>query len=192
MTESGSYQQSEMHAGACHALAEKCVLAAVVMALVYFSLTASTFSQAFESPEALVHARAQLMGGDCGLNCSRKIAGMYSRNFLKRNKDSLVESLGSSPNRAADVHILFGKDIAQSELKQMSPIDVFANQLQYRSQSTPREYRFPETGILGKKTITLTQVQITVRKHGLPPAPRREEEEIINLVKEGGAWRISY
>jgi len=67
------------------------------MVLVFFSLITSVFSQALDSPEALVLARAQLMSADCNMDCSRKVAGMYSQ-----------KSLGSSPNSAADVHILFG------------------------------------------------------------------------------------
>lgn len=173
-----------------YALISKCILRAAGTAIVGIVIAAPAFSQAPDPLEALLSDRARLMKSDCDLDCSRKVAAMYSEEFLKRNKESLIVTLSTSTNRASDAHILFGKVIEQSVLEQMSPIDVFAHQLAHMTQSIPPEYRYAKTEILSKKTISANEVLIIVRNHGLPGAPDREDEESIHLIKEGGKWKF--
>lgn len=184
--------QSIEDSGSSHALKRKCLLPAIAIVLMVFFFTTSVLSQQFDSPEALVHTRANFQKGDCDLACSIKLADMYSQRFLRLNKESMVATLRSSPDRANDVRILFGSDIAQGKLEKMSPKEVFAHQLLHAGRSIPSEYRYSETEIISKKTISPNEIHIIVRNHGLKAAPNREEEEIIHFIKENGKWKINY
>lgn len=168
----------------------KALAIVVIVSFVAFSTT--VFSQGFSTPEALLDAWAGLMKNDCDRECSKKVASMYSRQFLQLNKDSLVNTLRFSSDRTNDVLFLFGKDIGQKELLQMSPTDVFAYQLVHKGQSIPDEYRYTKTEILSKKYISPNEVRVVVRKSGLPAAPEMSEEEIIHLIKEAGEWKLRY
>jgi len=168
----------------------KALATLVIVSFVTFAT--AVFSQRFSTPEALIEAREHLLTGDCDLECSRKVASMYSQQFLRIAKDSLVKTLSTSSDRTNDARILFGKDIEQKELEQMSPTDVFAHQLLYKGQSIPDEYRYSKTEILSKKYVSPNEVKIVVRKSGLPVAPKMSEEEIIHLIKEDEKWKLRY
>ncbi len=165
---------------------------ATVVFVSFVTFATAVFPQGFSTPEALLDARAKLMSRDCDLECSRKVASMYSQQFLKLIKDSLVKTLSTSSDRTNDARILFGKDIDQKELVEMSPTEVFAHQLLHRNQSTPAEYSYSKTEVLRKKYTSPNEVKVVVRKSGLPGASSMSEEEIVHLIKEGGEWRIRY
>jgi hypothetical protein len=171
-------------------LRRKAFALVVNVSLLVFSTT--VFSQEFTTPEALLEAWTNLITRECDLECSKRVAGMYSQQILQLNKDALVRTLRYSTDRTNDALILFGKDIGQKELVQMSPTDVFAHQLLYRDQSIPDEYRYAQTEILRTKYLSPNEVKVVVRRSGLPAAPQMSEEEIIRLIKEGGEWKIGY
>ena len=167
---------------------------AVALGVVVFFLAFSTtvFAQEFDTPEALVDEWASLMTHDCDLECAKKVASMYSEQFLLRNKNALVNTLRNSADRTNDALILFGEDIKQKELVQMSPSDVFAHQLYYKDRSVPDAYRYSQTEIISKQYISPREVKVVVRRSGLPAAPQMSEDEIVHLIKEGGEWRLRY
>ena len=171
-------------------LRRKAIAIVVNVSFLFFATT--VFSQGFKTPEALLDAWTNLITHDCDLDCSKKIASMYSQQILQLNKDALVRTLRYSSDRSNDALILFGKDIGQKELVQMSPTDVFAHQLAHRDQSIPDEYRYSQTEILSKKYMSPNEVKVVVRRRGLPAAPEMSEEEIIHLIKEDGEWKLRY
>jgi hypothetical protein len=167
--------------------------ALATLAIVLFATFATAgFSQEFSTPEELLEARANSLTGNCDLECSRTAASMYSQKFLNLNKNSIVKTLSITSDRLNDARILFGTNIKQKELEKMSPHDVFAHQLFHNNQSIPDEYRYSKTEILSKKYISPNEVKIVVRNSGLPTAPKMSEEEIIQLIKEDGKWKLRY
>ena len=171
-------------------LNRKALAIVVHVSLLVFSTT--VFSQAFTTPEALLDAWTNLITRDCDLECSKRLASMYSQQILQLNKDALVRTLRYSPDRTSDALILFGKDIGQKELVQMSPTDVFAHQLLHRDQSIPDAYRYSQTEILSTKYTSPNEVRVVMRRSGLPAAPKMSEEEIVHLIKEDGEWKLRY
>ncbi|MDJ0721477.1 MAG: hypothetical protein QNJ04_07595 [Desulfobacterales bacterium] len=170
----------------------RCKALAIVVSVSLFVFPATVFSQEFTTPEALLDAWTKLITRDCDLECSRRLASMYSQQILQLNKDALVRTLRYSPDRTNDALILFGKDIGQKELVQMSPTDVFAHQLLYRDQSIDDAYRYAQAEVLSSKYISPNEVEVVLRRSGLPAAPKMTELETIRLVKEGGEWKIGY
>ena len=168
----------------------KALAIVVNVSLLVFSTT--VFSQEFSTPEALLDAWTNLITHDCDLECSKKVASMYGQQILQLNKDALVRTLRHSADRSNDALILFGKDIGQNELVQMSPTDVFAHQLFHNDQSIPDELRYSQTAILSIKYISPNEVTAVIRRSGLPAAPQMSEEEIIHLIKEDGEWKLRY
>ena len=175
-----------------HASSNRGARPAIVILLVLVSFTGAAFPQGFDTPEAVLYARDELSKGECGLDCSRKIAGMYGQRFLGLNKKSIVTTLRSSSDRANDARILIGKNISESELEKMSPGEVFALQLMNATSTVPAEYRFTRTEIIARKVVSPNEIYITVRNSGLKADPDLEEEEIIHLIKEHENWKINY
>ena len=160
--------------------------------MLFLTLSTTAYSQGFDTPEAVVEEWVTLMTHDCDLECSKKVASLYSEQFLLLNKNALVKTLRNSPDRTGDAIILFGEDIGQKDLVEMSPRDVFAHQLFYQGRSVPDAYRYSQTEIINIQYTSPKEVKVVLRRSGLPAAPQMSEEEVVHLIKEGGEWKLRY
>lgn len=177
-------------AGSAHAAGNRCAPFIVVMVVVFLLFPGMAFSRDTGAPEALLDAREELNRSDCGIECSTSIAGMYSQRFLDLNKNSIVTTLRSSTDRENDTIILFGINIPQLELEQMSSEEIFAHQILHAGKSVPSEYRFTKSEVIKRKEVSPSEVYVTVRNSGLSADPDLEEEEIIHFILEGDKWKI--
>lgn len=147
-------------------------------------------SVTYETPRELIEEMNRLQSSKCGLGCQIALAGMYSSEFLKAQRNAAMYGISNVDTRHEMLLAFFGADIALDQLEAMTDHEFFARQMLHLEQTVPVEMIMRNAEIISEEILNEREVKIVVVRSGLGFDPDYEEEEIMNFILEEGVWKI--
>lgn len=147
-------------------------------------------SVTYKTPRELIEEMTRLQSGVCSFRCQMAIAGMYSTEFLKGQRDAVMYGISNKETRREMSLAFFGAEIPLDEIEAMTDQEFFARQLLHRERTVPADVIMRNVEIVGEEFVDEREVRMVVVRSGLEADPDYEEEGVMNFVLEQDVWKI--